>query len=142
VTGDVVERRELGDEPDEERRELGDESLVWPEMWSSSERSATSLTRSDESSARSPQRGRRRGRATRARRGVPSVTGDVVEQEELDDELEEEQRELDEESLTWPETWSSDESSMTILTRSDESSTRSRQRDRRRGRVVRARRRA
>jgi hypothetical protein len=70
------------------------------------------------------------------------VTGDVVEQEELDDELEEEQRELDEESLTWPETWSSDESSMTILTRSDESSTRSRQRDRRRGRVVRARRRA
>jgi hypothetical protein len=51
VTGDVVERRELGDEPDEERQELDEES----------------------------QRGRRRGRTMRARRGVPSVTGDVVE---------------------------------------------------------------
>jgi hypothetical protein len=54
VTGDVVERRELGDYPDEERRELGEESLVWLETWSSCESSATSLTRSDESSVRSP----------------------------------------------------------------------------------------
>jgi hypothetical protein len=54
VVGDVVERRELGDDPDEERRELGVESPVWSEMWSSCESSATSLTRSDESSARSP----------------------------------------------------------------------------------------
>jgi hypothetical protein len=57
VAGDVVERRELGDEPDEERRELGEESLAWPDTWSS-----------DKSSTRSPQRDRRRGRAVRARR--------------------------------------------------------------------------
>jgi hypothetical protein len=43
VTEDVVERRELGDEPDEERRELNEESPAWSETWSS-----------DESSARSP----------------------------------------------------------------------------------------
>jgi hypothetical protein len=53
VTGDALERRELGDDPDEERRELGEKSPVWPETWSSCESSATSLTRSDESSARS-----------------------------------------------------------------------------------------
>jgi hypothetical protein len=47
--------RELGDEPDEERRELGEESPAWPETWSSGESSATSLTRSDENSARSHQ---------------------------------------------------------------------------------------
>jgi hypothetical protein len=52
VTEDVVERRELGDEPDEERRELGEESPVWPETWSSDESSATSLARSDESSVK------------------------------------------------------------------------------------------
>jgi hypothetical protein len=45
---DVVEQRELGDE----RRELGKESLMWAETWSSNESSATSLTRSDGSSAR------------------------------------------------------------------------------------------
>jgi hypothetical protein len=67
VARDVVELRELGDEPDEERQELSEKSLVWPETWSSCESSAMSLTRSDKSSARSPQRGRRRGRATRAR---------------------------------------------------------------------------
>jgi hypothetical protein len=39
---------------------------VWPKMWLSCKSLATSLTRSDESSARSPQRGQRRGRATRA----------------------------------------------------------------------------
>jgi hypothetical protein len=50
VTGDVIERRELSDEPDEERRELGEESPAWPETWSS-----------DESSARSPQYGQRYG---------------------------------------------------------------------------------
>jgi hypothetical protein len=33
MTGDMVERRELGDEPDEERRELGKESPAWLEMW-------------------------------------------------------------------------------------------------------------
>jgi hypothetical protein len=54
VAGDLVERRELGDDPHEERRELGEESPVWLETWSSGESSATSLTRSDESSARSP----------------------------------------------------------------------------------------
>jgi hypothetical protein len=43
VVGDVVELRELGDEPDEVRRELGEESPAWPETWSS-----------DESSTRSP----------------------------------------------------------------------------------------
>jgi hypothetical protein len=32
VAGDVVELRELDDEPDEERQELDEESLVWPEM--------------------------------------------------------------------------------------------------------------
>jgi hypothetical protein len=37
----MVELRELGDEPNEEGRELGDKSSAW---------SATSLTRSDESS--------------------------------------------------------------------------------------------
>jgi hypothetical protein len=47
VVGDVVERRELDDDPNEERQELGDESPVWPETWSSYESSATSLTRSD-----------------------------------------------------------------------------------------------
>jgi hypothetical protein len=57
VAGDVVEQRKLDDEPDEERRKLGKESLAWPETWSS-----------DESSTRSPQRDRRRGRAARARR--------------------------------------------------------------------------
>jgi hypothetical protein len=49
VAEDVVELRELGDEPDEERRELGEESPAWPETWSSSESSAMSLARSDES---------------------------------------------------------------------------------------------
>jgi hypothetical protein len=58
----------------------------------------TSLTRSDESSARSPQRGRRRGRATRARREVPSMARDMVELRELGDEPDEERRELGEES--------------------------------------------
>jgi hypothetical protein len=48
----MVELRELGDEPDEEGRELGEESPAWPEMWSSGESSATSLTRSDESSVK------------------------------------------------------------------------------------------
>jgi hypothetical protein len=67
VIGDVVEQRELSDEPDEERRELGLESLAWPKTWSSDESSAMILTRSDESSTRSPQCGRRRGRAMRAR---------------------------------------------------------------------------
>jgi hypothetical protein len=57
VAGDVVERRELGDDPDEERRELVEESPVWPETWSSCESSMTILTRSDESSAMSPQCG-------------------------------------------------------------------------------------
>jgi hypothetical protein len=63
VTGDVVERRELGDEPDEERRELDEESPAWPETRSSNESSATILTRNDESSARSPQCDRRCDRA-------------------------------------------------------------------------------
>jgi hypothetical protein len=66
VAGDVVEQRELGDEPDEDRRELDEESLAWLETWSSDESLAMILTRSDESSARSPQRGRRRGRAVRS----------------------------------------------------------------------------
>jgi hypothetical protein len=35
VAGDVVELRELGDEPDKKRRELSEESLAWPETWSS-----------------------------------------------------------------------------------------------------------
>jgi hypothetical protein len=96
VAGDVVKRRELDDEPDEERRELDEESLawletwssnessgddpneerrelgeespVWSETWSSDESSTTILTRSDKSSAMSPQCGQRHGRATRARR--------------------------------------------------------------------------
>jgi hypothetical protein len=54
VAGDLIEQRDLGDEPDEERRKIGEESLAWPEMWSDGKSSATSLTRSDESSARSP----------------------------------------------------------------------------------------
>jgi hypothetical protein len=56
VIEDVVERRELSDEPNEERRELGEESQVWLEMWSS-----------DESSTKSPQRDQRCDRAARAR---------------------------------------------------------------------------
>jgi hypothetical protein len=68
VAEDVVEQRVLGDEPDEERRELGEESPARPETWSSGESSVTSLTRSDESLTRSPQRGWRHGRAARARR--------------------------------------------------------------------------
>jgi hypothetical protein len=48
----MVERRELSDEPNEERRELGEMSPAWPETWSSSESSATSLMRSDESSVK------------------------------------------------------------------------------------------
>jgi hypothetical protein len=52
VDGDVVEQRELGDEPDEERRELNEESPAWPETWSSSESSVMSLTKSDESSVK------------------------------------------------------------------------------------------
>jgi hypothetical protein len=72
------ERQELGDEPDEERRELGEESPAWPKTWSSSESSATS----SESSAR-------RG-GTRAWREVLNVAGDVVEQRELGNELDEE----------------------------------------------------
>jgi hypothetical protein len=59
VTEDVVERRELSDEPDEERRELDEESPMWPKTWSSDESSATSLMR--------------------AQRGVPSVARDMVE---------------------------------------------------------------
>jgi hypothetical protein len=49
---DVVERQELGDDPNEERRELGKESPVGAETWSSCKRSVTSLTRSDESSVK------------------------------------------------------------------------------------------
>jgi hypothetical protein len=49
----------------------------------------------------------------------------VVERRELSDDPDEERQELSEESLAWPETWSSDESSTTILTRSDETSMRS-----------------
>jgi hypothetical protein len=52
VARDVVEQRELGDKLDEERGELGEESPVWPETWSSSESSTTSLVRSDESSVK------------------------------------------------------------------------------------------
>jgi hypothetical protein len=55
---DVVERRELGDD-----LTRSDESSA---MWSSDESWVMILTRSDESSPRSPQCGRRRGRATRA----------------------------------------------------------------------------
>jgi hypothetical protein len=90
VAGDVVEQRELDEEPDVERRELGEESPAWPKTWSSDESSKRSLTWSDESSARSPQCGRRRGRAMRARRGVPSMIGDVVERRLLGDEPDEE----------------------------------------------------
>jgi hypothetical protein len=50
------------------------------------------------------------------------VAGDVVKQRELGDEPDEERRKLSEESLAWPETWLSGESSATCLTRSDESS--------------------
>jgi hypothetical protein len=57
VIRDVIEWRELGNELDEERREHGEESLAWPETWSSDESSTTILMRSDESSARSSQRG-------------------------------------------------------------------------------------
>jgi hypothetical protein len=78
MAGDVVEQQELSDEPDEERRELDEESPAWPETWSRSESSTMSLTRSDKSSARSPWRGRRHGRAARARRGVPGMAGDMV----------------------------------------------------------------
>jgi hypothetical protein len=35
VAGDMVELRELGDEPDKEGRELGEKSPAWPETWSS-----------------------------------------------------------------------------------------------------------
>jgi hypothetical protein len=52
VAEDVVEQRELGDEPDEERRKLGEVSLAWSETWSSGESLVTSLTRSDESSVK------------------------------------------------------------------------------------------
>jgi hypothetical protein len=38
------------------------------------------------------------------------MTRDMVERQELDDELDEERRELSEESPAGPETWSSDES--------------------------------
>jgi hypothetical protein len=66
VARDVVEQREFSDELDEERRKLNEESSAWPETWSSGESSVTSLTGSDKSSVRSPQRGQRRGRAARA----------------------------------------------------------------------------
>jgi hypothetical protein len=52
VAGDMVEQRELGDEPDEERRKLGEEPLAWPETLSSGESSTTSPMRSDESSVK------------------------------------------------------------------------------------------
>jgi hypothetical protein len=52
VARDVVEQRELDDEPDKERRELGEESPAWPKTWSSSESSTSSLPRSDESSVK------------------------------------------------------------------------------------------
>jgi hypothetical protein len=48
-------------------------------------------------------------------------------------------QELGEESPVWPETWSSDESLVTILTRSDESLARSPQCGWRCGRAARAR---
>jgi hypothetical protein len=54
MAGDVVEQRELGDDPNEEQRELGEESPLWPETWLNCESSVTSLTRSDESSVKSP----------------------------------------------------------------------------------------
>jgi hypothetical protein len=96
VAGDVVERRELGDEPDEERQELGDEpdeerrelgeeSPECQKTWSSSESSMTS----GESSATSSESSARRG-GTRAWREVLNVAGDVVEQRELGNELDEE----------------------------------------------------
>jgi hypothetical protein len=163
VTGDMVERRELDDKLNEERWELNKESPAWLETWLSDESSAMILTRSEESLVRSPQCGRRRGRAVRAqwrawrgatrawrawrgamraRRGVPSMAGDVVERRELVDDPNKERWELGEESPAWPETWSSDASLSTILTRSDESLVRSPQRGWRHGRAVRARRRA
>jgi hypothetical protein len=49
----------------------------------------------------------------------------MVEWRELGDEPDVERRELGEESPTWLEAWSSNESSATILIRSDESSARS-----------------
>jgi hypothetical protein len=49
----------------------------------------------------------------------------MVEQRELGDEPDEERGELGEESPVWPETWSSSESSVMSLTRSDKSSVRS-----------------
>jgi hypothetical protein len=52
VARDVVEQRELGDEPDEERRKLSEESPTWPKTWLSGESSAMSLTRSEESSVK------------------------------------------------------------------------------------------
>jgi hypothetical protein len=39
---DVVERREVGDDPNEERRELSEESPVWLETWLSCESSMMS----------------------------------------------------------------------------------------------------
>jgi hypothetical protein len=68
MAGDMVEQRELGDEPNEEQRKLSEESPAWPETWSSDESSTMILTRSDKSSVRNLQCGQRRGRATRARR--------------------------------------------------------------------------
>jgi uncharacterized coiled-coil DUF342 family protein len=62
----------------------------------------------------------------------------MVEQRELSDEPTEERRELGEESLAWPETWSSSKSSVMSLMRSDESSVRSTQRGWRCGRAARA----
>jgi hypothetical protein len=52
VAGDVVEQRELSDEPDKVRRKLDKEPPAWPKTWSSGESSTTSLTRSDESSVK------------------------------------------------------------------------------------------
>jgi hypothetical protein len=48
----MVKLRELDDKPDKEGQELGEESPAWPETWSSGESSATSLTKSDESSVK------------------------------------------------------------------------------------------
>jgi hypothetical protein len=50
VGGDVVEQRELIDEPEKERRKLSKESPAWLETWLSGESSMMSLTRSDDSS--------------------------------------------------------------------------------------------
>jgi hypothetical protein len=43
VVRDVVEQRELDDEPDEERQKLSEESPAGPETWSSGESLAMSL---------------------------------------------------------------------------------------------------